>query len=280
MPETAKEIKVSIIIPCYNHAQFLEETLKSVLNQSYANWECIVVDNGSTDHSKEIALAFSEQDHRFHYAFLEKRGVAAARNFGIAKSTGEYILPLDSDDRISRDYIKKAVIILASEPTVKIVYAEAELFGDASGTWMLPEFSMEGMLKENLIFCSAFFRKTDFNRTGGYNESLNGFEDWDFWLTLLKNGGEVYRIPEVCFFYRIRKSSRNSSLDAEKQKLLRKEIYRNHKELYEKYLDFPDVLFEWYTLKESLRQLKNSKGFKLSEKLLFPLKKIKSLFKH
>src|SRR4051812_13487686 len=100
---------ISVIVPCYNSARFLKETLNSLLAQTYQNWECIVVDNGSTDDTKKIAGEFEKKDPRFTCMVQPTRGVSAARNFGIAHSKGKYILPLDSDDLIAPAYIEKAV---------------------------------------------------------------------------------------------------------------------------------------------------------------------------
>jgi glycosyltransferase involved in cell wall biosynthesis len=271
---------VSVIIPCYNHGQFLRETLTSVLNQTYANWECIMVDNDSNDNTKEIANEFVKSDNRFRYFHQSNSGVSSARNVAVSKSKGKYILPLDSDDKIGPGYIMDAIAILDSKPDVKIVYCEAELFGEASGKWNLPAFSMKTMLMENCIFCTALYRQIDFDKSGGYNELMKtGFEDWDFWLRLLKDGGKVEIIPKTYFYYRIRKSSRNNSLNINAIKNLRKTIYENHRDLYSKHLDIPEIIFEWYIQKEASRKIQSSREWLVGKGILMPLRKLQSLFK-
>ena len=89
--------KVSIIIPCYNQAEFLEETLGSVLKQTHTNWECLIVNDGSTDVTEKIAQQFISKDQRFKYFFKENGGLSSARNYGLDQSTGNYIQFLDSD---------------------------------------------------------------------------------------------------------------------------------------------------------------------------------------
>ena len=100
---------VSVIVPCYKQAHFLPETLNAVLNQTYDNWECIIVDDGSPDNTIEVANSFILRDKRFKLVSQENQGLAMARNNGIAASRGYFILPLDSDDMIDSTYLEKAV---------------------------------------------------------------------------------------------------------------------------------------------------------------------------
>ena len=280
MAEKINTPLVSIIVPCYNHGEFLQETLSSIVSQTYANWECIMVDNDSSDNTKEVANEFVKSDSRFSYFHQQNKGVSSARNVAISKSRGKYILPLDSDDKIGGGYLKDAVDVLEKDHDIKIVYCEAELFGETSGKWHLPGFSMKTMLMENCIFCTAMYRRSDFDKSGGYNEEMKtGFEDWDFWLRMLKDGGKVHRIQKVYFYYRIRKSSRNNSLDIESIKSLRKTIYNNHRELYSKYIDIPEIIFEWYVQKESSRKIQASREWVVGKGLLMPLRKLQSFFR-
>jgi glycosyltransferase involved in cell wall biosynthesis len=253
------------------------ETLSSVLGQTFSNWECIMIDNDSQDNTREIAMEFVKRDSRFSYFHQQNLGVSNARNTAIQKSKGKYILPLDSDDKIGSGYLGDAVKMMESDPLIKVVYCDAELFGEASGKWNLPEYSSKTMLMENAIFCTALYRRADYDGTPGYNEAMkSGFEDWDFWLTLLGQNGKVYKIPKVYFYYRIRKSSRNNSLNENAQLELRKTIYSNHKSLYDSHLSLPEVIFEWYKQKETLRKMNASKEWRLGKVLLSTLRKIYS----
>jgi hypothetical protein len=135
-------------------------------------------------------------------------------------------------------------------------------------------------LIENIIFCSALFRRKDYDQTNGYNEQMvEGFEDWDFWLDLLKGGGEVVKLCETYFFYRIKKDSRNHALDIEKQKRLRERIYKNHKDLYSKVLENAGFVYEFYDLQNKYKVLSNSKDLEVGTKVLAPIRFIKSLFR-
>jgi len=271
--------KVSVIVPCYNHGQFLEECLNSVLAQTHSDWECIVVDNGSTDNTSEVSARFTSKDSRFKYLFTPQKGVSFARNLGIKNSSGVYILPLDADDSIHPKFVEKTLALMTNNPNAKLVYSNARLFGNSSGDWKLPEYSFRNLLIENSIFCTSLYKRTDYDKTSGYNESmLEGFEDWDFWILLLKSGGDVLKVEEVLFNYRIRNQSRNNSLDPKKQLALRKQIFENHKELYQKHFSIPDLLYENYTLNNSLQKVQKSKELFFGRFIFSPLRTLKRMF--
>lgn len=210
---------VSIIIPCYYQAQYLPEALQSVLDQTYQNWECIIVNDGSPDHTEAVAKKWLGKDNRFRYIYKENGGLSSARNTGIEIAGGEFILPLDADDKIANLYVALAIAAFVKNNFLKVVYCKAEKFGDEIGEWNLPDFSLENLAKKNMIFCSAFFKKKDWEIVGGYDSNLKqGIEDWEFWITLLKNGGVVSKLDYVGFFYRIKSISmiKNFIIDAEK----------------------------------------------------------------
>ena len=119
--------KVSVIVPSYNLGMYLGETLKSVKDQSFTDWECIVVDNGSTDNSVSVAQSFAEADARYLVKKLPlNEGVAAARNRGMALAKGQYLLFLDADDLIAPGYMQAAVEALDADPSLNLVYGKAE----------------------------------------------------------------------------------------------------------------------------------------------------------
>lgn len=271
---------VSIIIPCYNQASFLGETLDSVLQQTYVNWECIIVDDGSPDNTKEVANIYCNKDSRFKYFYKTNGGLSSARNAGIKQSYGEYILPLDSDDKIGSEYLRLAVEILNSNDKIKIVYCKAKLFGEKSCLWELPEYSFERILGGNVIFCSALYRRVDYDKTNGYNQNMiHGFEDWDFWLSILENGGEVFCIDKIMFYYRIRKESMLRSLDANKNEYLRKTIWKNHQKLYSENFLNPIYSFEYLLISNSLEYRVGSFILKPLFKITFFINSLKKSFR-
>ncbi|GHV10395.1 glycosyl transferase [Bacteroidia bacterium] len=236
---------VSIIIPCYNGEKFIAETLDSVRRQTYTQWECIIMDDGSTDHSAAIVKEYANQDHRFTYLIQNNQGVAIARNTAIKASHGIYILPLDADDLIDPHYIDEAVKVLDSQPEVKVVYCNAEKFGRKKGKWELPDYDFNLLLSRNLIFCSALFRRTDFDKTIGYNPNMSGMEDWDFWLSFLNKDDVVIRLPQTYLFYRTHRVSRNRQAMKQLEQI-HQQIYLNHKELYINYIDNPIQVLKDY----------------------------------
>lgn len=229
--------KVSVIVPCYNQAQYLPETLDSVLAQTYQNWECVIINDGSPDNTESIAKEYLGKDKRFKYLKQENMGLPAARNTGIANSHGEYILPLDADDLILPTYIEKAVNHFSQVPETKLVYSRAELFGVQIYEWILPQYSFNTLLWKNCIFCSAIYRRNDYDATDGYNPNMkHGLEDWDFWLSLLKKNDIVYQIDEILFRYRIKGLSMSTNLAQGHVRAMLQQIYLNHMDVYEPYV--------------------------------------------
>ena len=166
---------------------------------------------------------------------IEHSGPAIARNKAIDFCSGDFILPLDSDDLIAPTYIEKATNIIEQDQNIGIVYCLADRFGSAKGIWRLPKFDIGKMLVSNIIFVTSLFRKDDWKAVGGFDETFqNGIEDYDFWLSILEMGRGVYRIPEILFHYRIKKSSRNQKFGRNPE-LLKKYfsiIQQKHRNLY------------------------------------------------
>lgn len=263
---------VSVIIPCYNHSRYITETLQCVLNQSYKHWECIIVNDGSTDSSEKVILDWIKRDERFIYVYKDNSGVSDSRNLGISKSKGKYILPLDADDIISDTYLEEAVKVLDTEDKIIVVYSEAEFFGAKKGKWKLPDFSVEELLSRNVVFCSAVFRREMFDKTPGYNTNMHdGLEDWDFWLTFLEHGATFFKLPKPHFYYRINNNSRNNSIDDNKLQFLYKQIFLNHLNLYMEHLQAPQEIFRKY------REIQNSKEFRIGKFILNPLRRFLKL---
>ncbi len=205
--------KVSVVIPCYNLGVYLDEAVSSVLAQTFTDFEILVVNDGSTDpETCRILNGYSRAKTRVIHT--ENGGVSAARNKGIEEASGEYILPLDADDLIMPDYLRLAIETLEKFPKVGIVYGEAEYFGEIAAPMILPDYSSSAILWENSIFSSAVFRKDDWVRAGKYRpEMLKGWEDWDFWLSLVELDVAVVRLPELVLQYRVRPDSRDRSLN-------------------------------------------------------------------
>lgn len=222
---------VSVIIPCYNQGQYLQEAVDSVLASTYENIEIIVVDDGSTQDVEFLKTFVAEKTKIIHQ---ENQGLAMSRNNGIKIANGKYILPLDADDKIYPTYIEKAVKAIEDNDKIGIVYCEAEFFGAVTGKWELPEYKFPEILAGNLIFNTAMYKKADWELCGGYKKEMcHGFEDWEFWLSLIERGAEVYRIPEILFSYRQKALSMSKEFDKNNNRItMIKQIIKFHPKLY------------------------------------------------
>lgn len=254
---------ISIIVPCFNQAQYLNECLQSVFDQTYTNWECIIINDGSYDNTNEIAKNWVLKDTRFVYLNKENSGICDTRNKGIEVAKGKYILPLDADDKISENYIETCINEFIINPNTQLVYANAKKFGVVNIDWNLPKFDYQNLLDFNMIYCSAVFKKTDWQKIGGYDQNMKqGFEDWEFWIRLLNNNSKVVKCNNAYFYYRIKENSRTTNLnqDLNLKTNLKKYIYFKHKEKYSKLNEF-ELFEENKILKNKLENLYFSQSY-------------------
>jgi glycosyltransferase involved in cell wall biosynthesis len=201
--------EVSVIIPCYNSGEYLMEAVNSAKAYNDSNYEIIIVDDGSTDPTTvELLSRLNNGVCRvFHQ---ENQGPAAARNAGVRESQGEFLLFLDSDNRIRPSYIPRALEILRSNAKIGVVYANPSFFGDSTIPRFQPQpFDLGSILFGNYIDMCAVVRKRAWEDGNGFDENriLIGHEDWDFWINLGLKGWGFYYIDDVLFDYRIRENS-------------------------------------------------------------------------
>jgi glycosyltransferase involved in cell wall biosynthesis len=203
-------VDVTVVVPCYNHGQFLREAIESAEKSRAVQFEIIVVDDGSTDPSTLEVMAQLRGDGYQVIRHAENRGVSAARNTAIARARGRYILPLDADNRIRPDYLRLGASILDRAPTVGVVYGDIECFGEETAHVATLEFSVERLMIDNIVDNCAVFRRAIWEECGGYDTEMPdrlGYEDWDLWLQAAKRGWGFVRIPEVMLDYRVRSDS-------------------------------------------------------------------------
>lgn len=234
---------VSVIIPCYNMGQFIWDAINSVLSQTYKNFEIIVVNDGSTDSTKEILEGVSNS--KIKVIHTSNQGLSEARNIAIKNSSGYFILPLDSDDKISEKYLELAVNAFEANPSLTLVYGKAKFFGERTGEWELEEFDFQKLLFYNQIYPCAMYKREDYNKTQGYDSGMkHGWEDWEFWIALLATKPNVCFLNEIVFFYRVRNGSMVRSMTEEQRVFLRRRIYARHSALYEHLFSDPLNLYE------------------------------------
>lgn len=209
-------MRVSIVIPCFNAGDLLSEAVESALAQTYADVEVIIVDDGSTDARTQEILATATWP-RTRIIRQDNAGPAAARNVAIAAASGEFILPLDADDRIAPSYVEKAVAAMVANPEVGIVYCKAMKFGAENGPWLLPPYTLRELVIDNVIFVTSLFRKADWEAVGGFRESLrHGVEDYEFWIRIVGLGRRVVQLDEYLFFYRTQAVSRTTDFQRDR----------------------------------------------------------------
>lgn len=190
-----KHPKVSVIIPTYNRARLIGRAIRSILNQTFQDFEIIVVDDGSTDNSKDICCSLN--DSRLHYIRHEQnRGGGAARNTGIVAAQGEYIAFQDSDDEWLSDKLERQIQILEKASNeVGVVYT-AFIRVDGSRVFYLPSFEVvkkEGnilnqLLKGNFVSTqTTMIRMSCFEKVGMFDEMLPRFQDWELFIRISKN---------------------------------------------------------------------------------------------
>jgi glycosyltransferase involved in cell wall biosynthesis len=200
---------VSIVIPCCNQGATLREALASVEQVRNENLlEVIVVDDGSSEIETKQVLSEIEEA-RYCVVRQLNRGLGAARNAGIRRAKGEFILPLGSDNRLRDAYLNEGVSLLKNTIRLGVVYADAEYFGERIAPWPAQEFNLLSLIRGNFIDACALFRKKLWEEVGGYDEQMPwpGCEDWDFWLRVAYRQGTFVHLPKVGFDYRARSDS-------------------------------------------------------------------------
>lgn len=272
---------VSIIIPCYNDAQYIEQAIDSALNQTYTNKEVIVVDDGSNIETKGILKKLEPKITKL--ITQENKGQSTARNVGIKEAKGDYVLVLDSDDFFEPTFCEKALALFLENKEVKLVTCEANLMHtDGSIEIYKPKGgSISNFMYSNDALGTSMFTKADWQNCGGYDESMRkGFEDWEFFIRLLKNGGEVKVIDEPLYNYRKRNDSTTSKANIIKYDL-QKYIFTKHKDIYiADFENFTEKLLEVSKCQEKNKsKILKIIDYQLGQTILKPFRFIKSLFR-
>jgi len=181
---------VSVIIPCYNHAHYLPDAVNSVLAQTFTDWEALIVDDGSTDNTREVAAQFT--DSRIRYIYQENRGLSGARNTGIRAAEGEYLAFLDADDLLTPTFFETCLAALRADTELAGVYTRNHFVDEAGnllprrGGQALAGTAFRARILEGGFFppVSAMVRRTVVVEVGMFDEQLTSVEDWDLWLRL------------------------------------------------------------------------------------------------
>ena len=202
-----KEIKVSIIIPCYNDGEYLLEAIESVRKYKEKNYEIIIINDGSKDKKTLKTLKDLKKQKNIILINQKHQGPSTARNNGIKKSKAEYIFFLDADNKIEPEYLKQGLKILDKNKEIGIVYSDVKFFGEEERIINLPEFNFERLLFKNYIDTCAMVRKQVWKDVKGFDTKLDKYtwEDWIFCINAYKKGWKFYHIPKVLLYYRVKK---------------------------------------------------------------------------
>jgi len=289
------EGKVSIIIPCYNHGAMLREALASVEEVRNENLlEVIIVDDGSSD-AETVRILKEVAEAGYSVVSQPNRRVSAARNTGIRLAKGEFILPLDSDNRLRDVYLKEGVSLLKENPGIGVIYSDAEYFGEKTGRWHVEEFDLLSLVRKNFIDVCALYRKALWEQVGGYDEQMPwmGLEDWDFWLRVARHGGTFFHRSEVGFDYRVRADSQIAKTIGFDGRMAREDLnLMEASPRYAKLIDYifgkPEMAFykwvretdeEVQRLRGQLRVVETSYSYRLGRALLASPRLLRKLWR-
>lgn len=213
---------VTIIVPCYNQARYLPDALQSIYLQSHKNWECLIINDGSTDHTKEVAFEWNKKDSRFRVINKRNGGLSSARNAGLAESKGDYVQFLDADDIIHPEKFRLQLESINPEANYAISYCD--YFSSKENNLLepfpyhiSPAFKTKNYLIELInrwekslsIPCHCFLISNKILKENKiiFDETLKNHEDWDFWMTIFRYNPSVFYVPEQLATYRIHSSS-------------------------------------------------------------------------
>lgn len=276
-------IRLSVVIPCFNDGQFIDEAVASVKACQDSRYEIIIVNDGSTDQLTYQVLNKLKKDG-YQVINQPNQGAAAARNTGVRQARGEYILPLDADNRIRTPYILKGIDILDRFSDVAVVYGDVEHFGEGIDSLeqlpafslpydtvsfengfraiqKAPDFNLSWLINHNYIDTCAVFRKSVWEECGPYDVNIpfGCYDDWDFWLSISKKRYRFYHIPEVLFEYRVRATSLSTaSRSEEKSELVCRYLATKHAALFPReYRSYFRVYRGWLKIWNGIKSLLN-----------------------
>lgn len=268
---------VSVILPVYNAQDYLKESIDCILNQTYTNFEFIIINDGSTDNSENIVLSYS--DPRIKYYYQENKGLGATLNIGLDLCKGKYIARQDQDDISHIDRFKKEVEYLDENPNVLLLGTRAKIFKDNSDyvdyhthATNPADLKFDLLFDNPFVHSSVMFRKTAIEKIGNYNSDRNLYEDFDLWSRFSQEG-DVANLPEVLVEYRVHDKGLSKNFANFKVYALYNQGLNNIKKLVNSNDDaFSDLeaLFHWK--KElykgsSVKTLKNALEL-ISEKII------------
>ncbi len=210
-------VPISLVITVYNRERYLSKAIESVLAQTREDFELLIWDDGSTDHSVEIARSYAEHDRRVRVVASEHLGQGRALKAAIAETTGAYIGQVDSDDFLALTALEETAAVLNTHPEVGLVYTNYMVIDDGGkvkgeGVRCRIPYSKDRLLVDFMIFHFRLIRRSVYNQVGGINELFESVEDYDLCLRL-SEVTQVWHLKKPLYYYR----NHNDSLSHHKQ---------------------------------------------------------------
>lgn len=269
---------ISIITPYFNGQDYIEETAKSVLRQTFSDFEWIIVDDGSSKEGKEKLQQIEKMDSRIKVFTnsYSSRGPAQTRDFGIRNSakSSKYIVFLDADDLYNKTFLECSYWTLETHPEASWTYTDSINFGAKNFLWR-KWYDVEWELKENILLVSACVRKADLIEVGGFElKEKKVYEDWYLWIKLIKAGKFPVRMNSLLTYYRQKKgtSELKSSNEENKKNALRiiEEAKRDIVD-YKDAIQFPKYDYNWEEIKDEIIKIKDTqKSNKINILMIIP----------
>lgn len=248
--------RISIIMPFYNDKEYIEQSVRCVLNQTFPMFELIIVDDGSKDKESLKLLAEVEKwDERITVYHKKNEGLSATRDYGAKKSSpsSEYLFFFDSDDLIDNTYLECAYWTLQTNKDASWAYADSVGFGSQEYTWRI-YYIPENLEKENTLVATALIRKKDFFEVNGYElreKAVN--EDWNFWLKMIGKGKFPVKMSYYAFWYRRKGNSGELSKANENKNRTKEIIKETKKEIInrKRAIQYPRYNYNWDLIEDS-----------------------------
>ena len=237
---------VSVIIPAYNQGDYLAEAIESVLAQTYSHFEILVIDDGSTDNTADVAKSFS--DPRVRYIFRENGGLSAARNTGLKHASGELITFLDSDDLFLPEKLSTLKAEMENHPEVGLTAGQAIMIDDRSQRLdkmvdsPLPENPAQLLLGNPIHVGSVLVKRAWLDQVEPFDESFRACEDWDMWIRLAKAGCPMRWLPVPVSLYRVHAAQMTRGAERMRTAMLA---------TLDKIFSYSDLPKEWRALKNT-----------------------------
>ena len=227
---------ISVVIPYYNLGKTLPETIESIKQSTYKNYEIIIVNDGSTDEESTEVLKNYENDPEIRIIHIENQGLANARNVGAESAKGEFVAFIDADDKIDKTFYQKSIDILHQYTNVSYVYSWVKYFEGSEAVWPTFNTHIPYLLCANMLAAYAVIRKNDFLNFGKNRIKMEyGMEDYDGWVSLAEHGCLGVSIPELLNLYRVRKDSMSRAFNKKMRIYLYQVSRDGHEKIFEKY---------------------------------------------